>query len=290
MSLDRIVSRSLDRRTFLRAASRAAPTILVAERIAADPYGPAVLSPTRIAPPVRVRGLLRGNGRGIPRVAVSDGLDVVATDASGRFELVTSADRDFVHVTVPAGWRVPTNPTGTARFYSPIALDQTEMDMVFELDPLDRTDERHTLILLGDIQTEDAGEMQGFHQQSVPDIRATVAALGDQEVFRIACGDIMFDNLGLYPDYERGVHDMGVPFFQVVGNHDLDQGGATDVLSTRTFQSHFGPRHYSFERGAVHYVVLDDGSGTAADISATWTPTCSGGSSATSRWLSRGAR
>jgi hypothetical protein len=82
--------------------------------------------------------------------------------------------------------------------------------------------------------------------------------LGDQELFGIACGDIMFDHLELYPEYERGVQDIGIPFFQVVGNHDLDQSGATDFLSTRTFQRHFGPRHYSFDRGAVHYVVLDD--------------------------------
>ena len=32
----------------------------------------------------------------------------------------------------------------------------------------------------------------------------------------------------------------------------------TDLTSTLTFQRRFGPRYYSFNRGAVHYVVLDD--------------------------------
>jgi hypothetical protein len=51
---------------------------------------------------------------------------------------------------------------------------------------------------------------------------------------------------------------MGIPFFQVVGNHDLDQESGTDEGSTDTFTRHFGPRYYSFNRGAVHYVILDD--------------------------------
>src|SRR5262245_13001578 len=117
---------TLSRRSFLRAASLAAPGLLIAERVAADPYAP--LSPLPFdADPVRVRGVVRGNGRGIARVAVSDGLNVVQTDDAGRFELITTADREFVHVSVPAGWRVPTNPTGTARFYAPLSREGSEM-------------------------------------------------------------------------------------------------------------------------------------------------------------------
>ena len=100
--------------------------------------------------------------------------------------------------------------------------------------------------------------MDRFHAESVPDLIATVADLEGRHVFGISDGDIMFDNLELFPEYERGVSRIGVPFFQVIGNHDLDFDGTTDEASTRTFTRHFGPPHFSFDRGAVHYVVLDD--------------------------------
>jgi C terminal of Calcineurin-like phosphoesterase/Calcineurin-like phosphoesterase len=120
----------------------------------------------------------------------------------------------------------------------------------------DETD--HTLLLLPDVQTELDWEMERFHAESVPDLLDTIRAQGDLPVFGVSCGDIMYDRLELFPEYERGVSRMQVPFFQVVGNHDLDLENLTDEASTDTFSRRFGPRYYSFNRGAVHYVVLDD--------------------------------
>ncbi len=247
----------LDRRQFLRAASVGAASTLLPDRLLADPYAPLPRAPGAAPAAVRVRGVVRSRGRGLAGVAVSDGLDVVRTGRDGTFELRTSSDRDFVRVSVPAGHRIPVNGPGTARFYQPVTA-QAEQSFRVELEPLERSDESHTLLLLGDIQTENEMELGWFHEQSVPDLQATIAALGEREVFGISDGDIMYDHLEHYPRYEEGVSRIGVPFFQVVGNHDLDQGGHPDRLSTRTFETYFGPRYYSFDRGAVHYVVLDD--------------------------------
>jgi C terminal of Calcineurin-like phosphoesterase len=68
----------------------------------------------------------------------------------------------------------------------------------------------------------------------------------------------MFDDLSLFPEYERAVSAMAVSFFQVIGNHDLDLLGRSDEAASRAFQDRFGPTYYSFNVGAVHYVVLDD--------------------------------
>ena len=51
---------------------------------------------------------------------------------------------------------------------------------------------------------------------------------------------------------------VGIPFFQVIGNHDMNLDSRTDDYSARTFSDLFGPTYYSFNRGEVHYVVLDD--------------------------------
>jgi hypothetical protein len=226
----------------------------LAERIWANPFAALPGVPVTGAPH-RVRGRVHSGGRGLRRVGVSDGLQAVDTDAEGRFELLRTADRPFVQLTVPAGHRIPVSATGTARAYAPLSAGG-ETEVEFALERLESAEDHHTLLLLADTQTQTAEEMRWLHERTVPDVQATVASLGG-EVFGIADGDIMYDDLALYPEYERAVSRMGVPFFQVVGNHDLDFG-ASDVASTSTFRSRFGPTWYSFDRGAVHYVVLDD--------------------------------
>lgn len=248
----------IDRRSFVELSSFAAASALAPGLLARDPYRPVRRSGVE-ALPVRLRGRVRGNGRGLAGVAVSDGRSVVVTGRDGRYELVSSSERPFVMVSVPAGYQIPQSATGTASFYQPIAPDaRGEMQASFTLDALADGDDRHAILLLADVQTEDAQEMGWFHEQTVPDVQATVRALGNVPIAGIACGDIMYDHLELYPEYERGAKRMEVPFFQVVGNHDLDAAGHTDEASTATFSRHFGPRYYSFDRGAVHYVVLDD--------------------------------
>ena len=256
----------LTRRAFLRRSAAGAVGVAaastLAEEILADPYARldrrAREDGFLKGAPIRVRGRVRAEGRGVGRVAVSDGMQVVETAPDGAFELVTTSNRQFVWMSVPSGHRIPTSEVGTSRFYQAIDPRRSEMDVTFDLEPLRTSDERHVLVLLGDIQTQDDTEMGWFHERSVPDLQQTIAALGDIESFGIACGDIMYDRLELYPEYERGVSRIGIPFWQVIGNHDLDMDAPTDEASTATYSRHFGPRYYSFDRGAVHYVVLDD--------------------------------
>jgi hypothetical protein len=250
--------RRMGRREFVRNVSLGAAALALPTRLKADPYAP-TSADEYTGTPVRIHGRVRSGRRTLGGAGVSDGRRVVESANDGTFELVTTSDQPFVHVCVPSGYEIPRNPTGTARFYRPIRPNsEGEVDAEFDLVPLDRPDEDHAVLLLADPQTEDAVEMGWLHEQTVPDVRQVAAGLGGVETFAIACGDIMYDNLGLFPDYERAVEATGLPFFQVVGNHDLDSDSHTDLASARTFSRHFGPRYYSFERGQVHYVVLDD--------------------------------
>lgn len=207
---------------------------------------------------VRVRGRITGPEGGLGGVPVTDGLEVVTTGDDGRFELAAGATRDFVYITTPSGYRIPRSTTGTAHFYRPLDAGRDEQEVLFELERLPVSDEKHAFLLLADIQTETRDEMRSFHERTVPDVAATASGLAGVPTFGLACGDIMFDRLGLFDEYERAVSRLGLPFFQAVGNHDLDMEAATDGGSTATFTRRFGPRYYSFDRGAVHYVVLDD--------------------------------
>ena len=245
-----------DRRDFLRVAT----AITLPSIFRGDPYAPIPRVPRpRALAPIRIRGRVHGAGKGLAGVSVSDGLQVVATDRDGRFELVADTGRRFVTISVPSGYALPTHSTGTARCFQRITSGPTgEMRTEFPLTVLPEGDHRHAFLLLADIQTQNVAHMARFRQETVPDLRKTLSRLGAMSVFGVGDGDIMWDELTLYDDYETLVNQVGIPFVQVVGNHDLDLRESTDEGSTTTFERRFGPRYYSFDRGEIHYVVLDD--------------------------------
>lgn len=226
----------------------------------ADPYRPRSRDRSRSAP-VRLRGrVATPRGEGVAGTAVTDGLSVVQTEEDGSFELVSFHDQPFVYLTKPSGYAFETSETGTARFYVPVTAAPGEtQEVAFTLEPLpDGPATAHAFLALADPQTQNTWEIERMMADAVPSVRETVRALGERPVFGVSVGDIMFDDLSLYDEYEQAVQQMGVPFYQVVGNHDLDFDAVTDAGSSATFQQRFGPPYYSFDVGAVHYVVLDD--------------------------------
>ncbi len=248
----------LTRRRFLKSTAAASTLLALPSTFLRDPYTPLVRS-QKPSVPIRVRGVVQSDGKGLIDIGVSDGRSVTRTATDGTFEIITDSRQAFIHISTPGGYQLGRNETGTANFYQRITADaEGEAAVTFNLNPFPERTIDHSFIVWADTQTQNDFEMRLLHQQTVPDAAKTIAQLGEQEVFGVSCGDIMFDDLDLYPEYERAVKQLDIPFFQVVGNHDLDLDATTDEASTRTFTSRFGPRYYSFDRGLVHYVVLDD--------------------------------
>ncbi len=198
---------------------------------------------------------------GAPRagVAVSDGLSVVATAADGTYRLDTATDRGHVFVSLPGDVQVPVSPAGTAAFFRPLAPGAAgTLRADFALQPLAGDPDRHTLLLVADPQVQHADDIARLHAEAVPDLRATVQRHSARHPVAVACGDIMYDRLEFFPEWERALRDAAVPGFQVLGNHDVEVTARTDHDSALAFQRRFGPTWYSFDRGETHVVVLDD--------------------------------
>ncbi|MFW5761780.1 MAG: calcineurin-like phosphoesterase C-terminal domain-containing protein, partial [Cyclobacteriaceae bacterium] len=66
------------------------------------------------------------------------------------------------------------------------------------------------------------------------------------------------DDLDLFSPYQQAIKKIGVPWYNVLGNHDLNFDANADTLSDETFEAHFGPANYAFNYGKVHFIVLDD--------------------------------
>ena len=115
---------SLNRRAFLKRFGAASLGALTIERLLADPYAFSAPSVQARSSQIRIRGSVKSAGKGLARVAISDGISVVSTKSDGSFELVTSGNQQFVFLSVPCGYEIPMNPTGTARFYQPISTSK----------------------------------------------------------------------------------------------------------------------------------------------------------------------
>lgn len=200
---------------------------------------------------------------GIAGVAVSNGVAVVRTDGSGAWSLPVRENRTVFFVIKPRGWQLPVDADNLPVFYyvhapegSPDlgfpALEPTgplPASIDFALRP-GRDEQSFRAIIFGDTQPYNLQEVDYMIQSVVPELAGTDAAFG------ITLGDVVGDDLNLFDPYVEGISQIGVPWFHVAGNHDINYEAADNRHSTDTFISRFGPRHYAFTWGEAHFIVL----------------------------------
>ena len=202
---------------------------------------------------------------GLAGVKVSNGRDIVLTDAAGRYRLALR-DNDTVFVIKPADHALPRGADGLPRFWRhhrpagspPLryggmpASDARSAD--FALRPGEPgAHEALEVLVFGDPQPKDRTEV-GYYAR---DIVAPI--LGRHPVrLGLSLGDIVHDDLSLYPAVNRATARMGVPWLHAAGNHDLDFDAAGDADSLLSFRQVFGPDTFAWEEPEASFVVLDD--------------------------------
>lgn len=213
-----------------------------------------------------------GNGtfdageKGIPGVCVSNGIEVVQTDATGRYTLPVRNEM-VVFVIKPAEYALPVNeknipqffyvhrPNGSPDFiqeykgFAPTGKLPASVD--FPLLPGQKSDS-FKAIVIGDTQVTDHREIGYLRDSLVQEVRGTDA------VFALTMGDNVNDVLGLYDHYTQVMGEMGIPVFYTMGNHDMNYDSQNDEYSLETYTRMVMPPYYAFNFGNVHFVVLDD--------------------------------
>lgn len=202
-----------------------------------------------------ISGKVTDKNKGVANVVISDGFSVVLTDAKGKYTIAVDDKATNLFMSTPSGYEFKTN-SNIARQYEQLG-SRNEYD--FTLTRLKRNDNKHNFIVWADPQVRTKDDVKQMMDTSVPDTIAQIKALGpDALVHGISVGDIAWDFLEFFEDYNKAVALMGIPFFQALGNHDMDYRKGGDDTSDKTFKEFFGPTYYSFNRGKAHYVVLDD--------------------------------
>jgi C terminal of Calcineurin-like phosphoesterase/N terminal of Calcineurin-like phosphoesterase/Calcineurin-like phosphoesterase len=213
-------------------------------------------------------GTRRMSDPGIAGVLVSNGRDVVRTDSEGRYRLPV-CDETTVFVIKPTGYSVPIDPNGMLpRFYyihqpngtpAQAGLRARGIDPTGELPgavdfALRKADEpdQFDVILLTDAHAESAAAIDYIRMDVVNGLMGTKAAFG------MTLGDLMSDDLSLYDRYNRVIGQIGVPWYNIAGNHDLNLHASGRQYSSETFKRVFGPNYYAFEYGGALFLMLDN--------------------------------
>lgn len=211
--------------------------------------------------------LMRDEGEpGVANVSVSNGIQVVQTDADGAYTLPVR-DEMVVFVTKPIGYMVAVDENNVPRF-SYIHRPNGSPDFIQEYRGIEPTGElpasvdfplypydepaQFDFIVYGDTQVSDHKELGYLRDGAIAELSTSEALFG------IAVGDLVNDPLALYPRYQQVMGAAGFPTWYVVGNHDLNFDSVDDRYHTETYIRNFGAPYYSFSYGDVHVVVLEN--------------------------------
>jgi hypothetical protein len=120
--------------------------------------------------------------------------------------------------------------------------------------PLRRREEPSSFeaILISDPQPQSQAEIDFIGDDVVAELIGTEARFG------MTLGDILFDDLSLFPRYNSVIAQIGIPWYNVPGNHEMNLLATDDRYALETFKSFYGPPYYAFEYADAVFFVLDN--------------------------------
>lgn len=197
-------------------------------------------------------------------VRVSNGREIALTDAKGRYALPYDDTTTFF-VIKPSGYRTPVSEDMLPRFYyhhfpngSPdlkysglAPTGKLPKSIDFPLYPQEEPD-TFKAILFADTQPRNQEEIDYIAHDVVEELIGTDASFG------VTLGDIMFDRLDLFGSLNATIGLIGIPWYNVVGNHDINFDAASEFDSNSTFRQVYGPPYHAFDHGNVHFLVIDN--------------------------------
>jgi len=195
------------------------------------------------------------SGNPVPGVVVSDGYGCVTTDANGVYQMERYKKARFVHYSTPAGYAVNTSADNYPLFYSEIVHKNIADRHDFVLTPLPAPESDFTLVCIADPQCATTAEISRYVNETIPDVETTVDGYKAKgtPVYGITLGDIVFDTPDLWSNMKESMANRNLPIFQTIGNHDHLQTETSDDNAAANFETQFGPRNYSFNRGDLRH-------------------------------------
>lgn len=208
--------------------------------------------------------------RGIADVSVSNGVAVVRTNNRGEYSIPLPPE-SILFFSKPDQYNVPVDKNNLPKFYYIHYPDGTPAVADFEfpvIDPTGPLPEAIDFALL-----PGSKNIRAFKAMAFADPQARTDEFQDQvredivnelidnpygAAFGLVAGDVVDDNLDLYPRHIDMMGKIGIPIWNVPGNHDVNFRSPDDRYSSETYKRYFGPTNFSFDHGNVHFIGLDN--------------------------------
>ena len=212
---------------------------------------------------------------GIAGVSVSNGCDVVQTDAGGNYQIAIHPTQ-ILFISKPAEYDVPVDEYNVPQFFYKHYPDGTPTQIAgtsvawqwpviqatgplpsfinFGLIARERSDTEFTAHAFADTQAKYELSQDMLREELINPLIQNPYGVD----FGITVGDVVFDNLALYNRHKAMMGLMDIPQWYLPGNHDINFKSPNGTFANETFKSHFGPTYYSFNHGNVHFVALNN--------------------------------
>ncbi|MDK2970704.1 MAG: hypothetical protein PWP23_459 [Candidatus Sumerlaeota bacterium] len=209
-------------------------------------------------------GAFDPDDRALAGIRVSNGRTIVRTGSDGRYTIPITDDCN-IFVIKPRNYRTAVDENMLPRFYythKPNGSPESRFPGVAPTGPLpasvdfpltfDAEPDVFRAVFWADPQPRDLKEIEYITHDVIEELVGVDAAFG------VTLGDIMFDDISLFEEQNTRVAMIGIPWYNVIGNHDLNYDAREDKYSDETFERVFGPNYYSFDYGPTHFIALDD--------------------------------
>ena len=192
-------------------------------------------------------GIREPGERGIAGIRISNGRDIVATDAAGDYRIAMRPDAPVFAIKPPDrgfGRRADGLPASWS--------DDASRPFEVALSPRRSVRGPMQVLLFTDPQVKSEADVGYYRRDIVEPLRGSGARLG------LTLGDLANDVPALYPALKAVTATLDVPWLHVAGNHDVDPGASDDAGSLRAFHASFGPDTVAWEEPGATFIGLDD--------------------------------
>ena len=188
--------------------------------------------------------------RVLAQVGVSNGKEVVQTNSKGEYQLPVGED-NILFVIKPSGYMTPVDSNNLPQYYyihnpkgapdlkykGVSATGPLPKSVDFPLYPVEEKDD-YKILVFGDPQVYNMTQVDYLKRGVVAELKGVQGY-----EFGISLGDLVGNNPDLFNPYIEVMKEIGVPWYQVMGNHDVNYDVPNDQQSDYSFKAHFGPNN-----------------------------------------------